>query len=118
MAMINVDGVDLPAPIKFKPPNFDLDSQDTNRNELGTMQRDRIRQGIFKLELAWKNINSSNLALIKAAIEPARVKVTFPTEIGFVTKIMYAGDRDIEMVAFNEDYNKILWNISFNLIEY
>ena len=118
MSMINIDSVDLPAPIKFKPPNFDLDSQDTNRNELGIMQRDRIRQGILKLELAWKNITSSELHTIKSAIEPASVKVTFPTEIGFVTKTMYAGDRDIEIVAFDKDYNKIRWNISFNLTEY
>lgn len=117
MSMINIDGVDLPAPIKFKPPNFDLDSQDTKRNELGTMQRDRIRQGIFKLELAWKNITSSELHTIKSAISPAQVRVTFPSEIGFITKKMYAGDRDIEMVSFDKDYNKIIWNISFNLTE-
>lgn len=118
MAMINIDGVDLPAPTKFKPPNMDIDSSDSNRNELGVMQRDRIRQGVYKLELAWEKISSSELALIKAAIEPAEIQVTFPSEIGFITKTMYAGDRNVEMVSYNNDYNKIVWNISFNLVEY
>ena len=118
MAMINIDGVDLPTPTKFKPPNFDLDSEDTNRNELGYMQRDRVRQGIYKLELAWKNITSSELATIKASVTPEKVKVTFPSEVGDIKKDMYAGDRNIEMVSYDKDYNKILWNIEFNLTKY
>lgn len=117
MAMISIDGVDLPAPIRFKPPNMDIDSSDSNRNELGIMQRDRIRQGVYKIELAWEKLTSSELHLIKTSIEPAEINVTMPSEIGFITKRMYAGDRDIDMVAYNEDYNKILWNISFNLTE-
>lgn len=115
--MINIDGVDLPAPIKFKPPNSDIDSSDTGRNEIGVTQRDRIRQAVYKLELAWKNLSSSDLHLIKTAIKPSKFKVTFPSEVGFISKTMYSGDRDIDMVAYNSDFNKILWDISFNLIE-
>lgn len=117
MPMITINGVGLPAPTKFKPPNFDLDSQDTTRNEAGYMQRYRIRQGIYKIELEWRNITSFELATIKKAIKPASVKVTYPTEVGLITKTMYVGDRNIEIVTFNEDYRKIIWNISFNLTE-
>ena len=117
MAMINIDGVDLPAPIKLKPPNSDIDSKDSGRNELGGFQRDRVRQGLYKIELAWKNLSSSDLHLIKTAIKPSEFKFTFPSEVGFITKTMYAGDRDIDMVSYNSDFNKILWDISFNLIE-
>lgn len=118
MAMINIDGVDLPSPSVFKIPRSDLDSGDTGRNELGVLQRDRIRQGIYKIELEWKGINSSELHLIESAIEPAELNVTFPTPTGMQIKKMYAGDRNVEMVSYNDDYNKIIWNISFNLIEY
>ena len=117
MPMITINGVGLPAPTKFKPPNFDLDSQDTTRNEAGYMQRYRIRQGIYKIELEWRNMTSPELETIKRAIKPASVKVTFPTEVGFTPKTMYVGDRNIEIVTFNEDYRKIIWNISFNLTE-
>lgn len=118
MAMITIDGVDLPSPSSFKIPRSDLDSGDTGRNELGVLQRDRIRQGIYKIELEWKGINSSDLYLIESAIEPAELNVTFPTPTGLVTKKMYAGDRNVEMVKYDKDLDKNRWNISFNLIEY
>lgn len=117
MAMVNIDGVDLPAPTKYKIPNYDLDSEDSNRNELGYLQRDRIRQGIFKAELEFV-VNSSDLALIKSAVEPAQFEATVISEVGPITKTMYAGDRNIEMIKHNKDYNKIVWSISFSLIEY
>lgn len=119
MAMLSIDGTDLPAPVNFSAPNMDIDSQDSNRNELGYFQRDRIRQGVYKIDkLRFEKINSSQLALIKAAIKPSKFQFTFPSEIGKITKTMYAGDRDVEMISYNEDYNKILWNISFSVIEY
>ncbi|GFN35383.1 DUF6711 family protein [Tepidimicrobium xylanilyticum] len=118
MAMITIDGVDLPSPSVFKIPRSDLDSGDTGRNELGVLQRDRIRQGIYKIELEWKGINSSELHLIESAIEPAELNVTFPTPTGMATKTMYAGDRNVEMLKYDEISDKIYWNISFNLIEY
>lgn len=118
MAMITINGVDLPSPSTFKMPKSDLDSEDTGRNELGILQRDRIRQGVFKLELEWKGITSSQLHLIESAIEPASLRVTFPTPIGMQTKTMYVGDRNIEMVKYSDDFDKIRWDISFNLIEY
>ncbi|HOA79958.1 MAG TPA: hypothetical protein PKK61_02695 [Defluviitaleaceae bacterium] len=119
MALISIDGVDLPSPSSFKISRFDLDSSDTNRNELGILQRDRVRQGIYKIELEWKGITSEQVQTIETAIEPAQIQVTFPTQRGLLTKTMYAGDRNgPEMVKYNEDYNKIRWNISFNLIEY
>jgi hypothetical protein len=118
MALINIDGVDLPSPSKFKIPNFDLDSEDSNRNELGVFQRDRVRQGIFKAEVEWKAITSSQLSTIKSATTPDNFQATILTEVGFVTKTMYAGDRNIEMVKYNDDYNKIRWDVSCNLTEY
>lgn len=118
MAILNIDGVDLPAPSSFKLPRFDLDSSDTNRNELGILQRDRVRQGVYKIEAEWKGITSEQLQTIDMAVEPASLLVTFPSPKGVLTKTMYAGDRNVEMVKYDADYNKIRWNISFNLTEY
>lgn len=118
MAMVSINGVDLPGVPTYKIPNFDLDSSDSARNELGVLQRDRIRDEIFKVELEFVGISSSSLALIKSAIKPAQFQATIITEVGNITKTMMAGDRNIEMVKFNNDYNKIRWNISFNLIEF
>ncbi|MGF7059293.1 DUF6711 family protein [Brassicibacter mesophilus] len=116
MAILNIDGVDLPAPSSMKIPQSDLDSSDTNRNELGFLQRDRIRQGIYKIELEWKAITDTKLNTILDAVEPASIQVTFPFSKGFLTKTMYAGDRNIEIALYRE--NDIRWNISFSLTEY
>ncbi len=119
MAIISIDGVDLPSPSVYKLPRFDMDSSDTTRNELGVLQRDRIRQGIYKIELEWRAITSPQLHLIETAIEPARLQVKFLTPTGYKTKTMYVGDRSLEMVLFgNRETDDIRWNISFNLIEY
>ncbi|MEY8416660.1 DUF6711 family protein [Tissierella praeacuta] len=119
MSIISIDGVDLPAPSTFNINRFDMDSSDTNRNELGELQRDRIRQGIYKIELEFKGKTSSEVHLIETSIEPSKIKVTFLSPIGKTTKIMYVGDRKgPEMVKNDKVVDKIRWNISFNLIEY
>lgn len=112
MAVIKINGVSLPAPTKINTPRFDLDSGDAKRNEAGYMQRDRVRQGIFKIELEWRMLTSSEVRRIESSIRPASVSVTFTTPEGIKTKRMYAGDRKTDMVV--DDY----WNMSFNLIEY
>lgn len=118
MAILKIDGVDMPTPSSYKIPDVDLDSEDTNRNELGILQRDRIRAEIYKVELEYKGITSSQLALIKSAIKPAQFQATIITEIGSVVKTMYAGNRNTEMVKYNDDVNNVRWNFSVNLIEY
>jgi hypothetical protein len=118
MTMLRIDGVDMPVPSVYKLPRFDMDSEDTNRNEEGRLQRDRIRQGIFKIELEWWSITSSQLHTIETAIAPASLQVTFITAIGPQTKTMYAGDRNIGMALYDEKTDDIRWDVSFNLIEY
>ena len=86
--------------------------------KLGVLQRDRIRQGIYKIELEYWGITSEQLQVIEAAIEPAALQVGVPVATGAITATMYAGDRAVEMVKYNDDYTKIRWNPKFNLIEY
>ena len=117
MALVSIDGVDLPSPTDYAIPRSDLDSSDSGRNELGVMQRDRIRQGIYKIELEYKGITNSELQKIEAALMPARLGVSFITARGVVTKSMYAGDRKPKMIKYNTDPNKIRWDLSFNLVE-
>lgn len=117
MAMISINGVGLPTPSSFKLPQSDLDSGDTGRNEAGYLQRDRIRQGIFKIELEWKAIKQSDADKILNAIKPSAVNVTFPTTSGMATKKMYAGDRDVSIARYWKK-DDIRWDVAFNLIEY
>ena len=119
MAIITIDGVDLPAPSELSIGRMDLDSSDTTRNELGFLQRDRIRQGLYKIELAFKVKNSSEIHTIESVIANKELNVTFPTPQGFVTKRMYVGDRSLNVALYdNYSTDDIRWDMSFNLIEY
>lgn len=116
--IITIDGVDLPAPSELSIGRMDLDSPDTTRNELGFLQRDRIRQGVYKVELSFKLKTSPDIQIIERAIEGKELQVTFPTHSGKVTKLMYVGDRNIVVGLYKPNVDDIRWDMSFNLIEY
>lgn len=114
--IISIDGIDLPDPYRYSLPEMDLHSPDTGRLETGYLQIDRVRQGIYKIELSFR-VKSPDLALIKSAIEPPEFNVTFLTEVGYKTKKMYVGDRKTEILRFRTTVDEIWWQIDFNLIE-
>ena len=107
----------MPSPSSFKTPNMDLHSDATGRDEMGEQHIDRIRQGVYKLELEWSGIDSAKVRTLKNAVKLSSFSVELLTENGLVTKKMYVGDRSQDMVKFNNDFNKIIWNLSFNLVE-
>lgn len=116
--MIKVNGVRLPDPSVYNLPLSDLDSENSGRNENGVLIRDRLRSEVFKIELEWWAIDNSKVQQILSAVKPAKITVEFIDHIGTKTKTMYAGDKNVEMVRYMADRNKMAWNISFNLIEY
>ncbi len=115
MALVKIGQTDLPTPSRYRLLGFDLDSSSTARNEEGVLQRDRIRQGIYKVELEWSHLSGTDLATIESAIAPATFSVTFTTSSGTVTKTMYAGDLSREIVLLVGGVP--LWNVAVNLIE-
>ncbi|HZJ99462.1 MAG TPA: DUF6711 family protein [Tissierellaceae bacterium] len=116
--MININGVRLPDPSVYNIPLSDLDSESTGRNEKGVLHRDRLRQGIYKIELEWWAIDNSKVQTILSAVQPDNFSVRFIDHVGYKTKTMYAGDKNVEMVRYMSDRNKMAWNVSFNLIEF
>lgn len=117
MAII-FNGVDLPAPTKFKIRRFDIESGDSDINELGYKQSDRIRQGVYGIELEFIG-NSSAIHAIESAIEPPEINVTFPSPVGQITKKMQVGERDgPALINYDKEIDKIYWRIGFNLTEY
>lgn len=119
MPFLKIDGVDMPTPSSFKVPESDLDSSDTSRNELGYLQRDRVRQGLRKIECSWSALAVDDASLLLKAVKPASILATYPDpeEGAVVTKTMYVGDRTSEMVIYRAT-GEHRWNISFNLTEY
>lgn len=118
MSIVSINGVQLPPPTSLKVGKQDLDSPDSTRNERGYLQRDRIRQGMYKIELEFNVKTGNEIQLIESAIQGASLNVTFPDTSGKITKTMYVGDRNKEIVLYNSNPDKVRWSLSFNLVEY
>lgn len=115
-AMIQIDGVDMPDPSTFKIKEADLDSQDSKRNEVGHLQRDRIRQGIRTVSFSWQALTGPDATTVVSAVSPPSFVVSFPDTDGRKSVTMYAGDRTKEYV--NTPDIGPHWNVSFDNVEY
>lgn len=119
--MISINGIELPNPTKFIIGMSDLDSSDTTRNEEGVLVRNRVRQGVTKIELSFK-IRGRDVASIMGLIEPAQVRVSYMDPRIFDMREInaYVGDRTSNMLVYTPgmSYEDVLWEVSFNLIEY
>ncbi len=119
MAIITIDSVVLPNPSALSVTKQDLDSPDSTRNEVGYLQRYRIRQGVYKVSLTFNAKTAVEIEDIESTLTPSMISVTFPDSGGMVTKDMYVGDRSKSIVLYsNGDFNTMRWNLSFDLIEY
>jgi hypothetical protein len=117
MAFLQINGVDMPTPSTFSIALSDLDSDSTKRNEQGILQRDRIRQGIYKLSCNWNALSQADASLLLHAVSSASFSVTYPDPLsGTNTITAYVGDRTPDMVSYQNGQPR--WTISFDLIEY
>lgn len=105
-----------PTPTQYDLNIADIDSEDSGRGETGYMSRERVREGMYKLSLAFTNITSSEVLEIKNAISPAEFSVTL-FDGSHVTVQMMSGDRTLKLKSIDEESN-CFWDMSFNLIEF
>lgn len=115
--IIIVDGVPLAPPSSYSYSKEDLYSPSTGRVETGLLHSERIREGVYKIELTWTGRNSSEVHNIETVIRGKSFKVQFPTAGGYITKHMYAGPIKIDPLKFNVDTEKAKWDVSLNFIE-
>lgn len=121
MAMITISSTELPAPSEYTVSLQDIDSENTRRTEAGVLTRDRVRGGIYKIQVIWK-VTKTQLKTITDAIAPAKFSVTFfdPTTSTSPTRDMYCGDRVGKLMLLKDPENpgESLWELSTSLIEY
>lgn len=116
MNLVTIGGYTPPAPTEYSLDIQDIDSSDTGRGETGYMVRERVREGIYKLSLAFTNLTSSEVLSIKEALAPESVKVTL-FDGDEVTATMYSGNRSLKLKSIDEESN-CFWDMSFSLTEY
>ncbi|MBW2672574.1 MAG: hypothetical protein JRD89_04045 [Deltaproteobacteria bacterium] len=113
MALISIGGVDMPAPSEYGVSLQDIDSENTRRTETGVLVRDRVRAGVYKIQVKWK-VTKTQLKTITDAIAPAQFTTsTTPT------RDMYSGNRDAQLIKYDSvDPDNSLWELSAALIEF
>lgn len=118
--MIKISGIDMPSPSKYNVILQDIDSENTSRTETGLLIRDRVRAGMYRIDITWQ-VEHSQIKTIADALSPAMFSVNFydPTTNSYPTKDMYCGDRSGNLLVYNaNDPGKSLWELTTSLIEY
>lgn len=121
MNFLTLDGAPMPKPYKYRVLRSDADGPNTGRNEDGFLVRERLREGIYKLEVVWR-VKMPELVTLTNALSPAKISVAFfdPTTNTIVTRNMYAGDASSDLLSYIDENNPndSFWEFARNLIEY
>ena len=120
MALLQIGTTELHNPTTYSLQKSDLDGAGTTRSLDGILHRDRIRAGVVKILVGWDNITYSDMNTICSSVEAASFSVSyFNGTSTLATATMYAGDKDIELIALNgSNITDSRWNVKFNLIQY
>lgn len=117
MAMIKVDGVEMPTPSSFSWGLQDISASESGRTDDTIMHKNRVGQK-RKLSLQWNAKDKATTAKILKAFNPEYISVTYPDAMSGndETRTFYVGDRTASV--------KLWWvgkqlyeSISFDIIE-
>jgi len=115
MALIKINGVEIPTPSEFSVGIQDISKAE--RNAAGTMVIERIATK-RKIELSWKYLSKEELSQILTAVSPVFFTVEYPDPQTGTNRIgtFYCGDRSCSMLDFKNGIPRYK-DVSFNLIE-
>lgn len=99
MALLKINGVDLPTPSSLTPGIQDIGKWE--RNARGTMIGELIAKKV-KLDCTWSVLSGPEMAALLAKINPLFFNVTYldPETNTFRTATFYKGDRNIPMLDY------------------
>lgn len=103
-------------PTKYDVDIQDIDSSDTGRGETGYMNRERVRENVYKISLGFTNIPSDMVAALKEALAPDSISVTF-FDGSSVTADMYVGNRTLKLKSVDDMCN-CYWDMDFSLTQF
>ncbi len=117
MALLRVDGVDMPEPSKLQWSLQDVSVGDSGRDDSGKMYKGRITQKV-KLEIAWNAVSPSAASTILNAFNPEYIDVRYfdPKANAYQVKNFYVGDRTVPFKIFTSN-QKMYETLSFDIIE-
>ena len=113
--MLTINGITVKVPSEYSVNLQDLDAS-AERNARGVLIRDRVRAGVYKIEVKWIMLTDAEIRTILQAVSGASFTVSFhsPYTGSIVSKTMYVGDRTAPLWNYTRRY----WeSLSLNLIE-
>ena len=118
MSMIKINGVEIHDPQTLDFTLQDFDSEESERNAMGTLNRTRICSNKRSLQLTFPLLSNEEVSKILNLITPVFFNVTFfdPLQNKEVTIEMNAGDKNFGCYRMINGKGK--WQgLSFSLIE-
>lgn len=117
MAMIKVDGVDMPCPSSFTWGLSDVSAAESGRTDDTVMHKNRVGQK-RTISLQWNAVDRATTAKILQAFNPEYIDVTYPDAMSGVdeTRTFYVGDRSAPYKYWWIG-NQLIESISFDIIE-
>lgn len=119
--MLTINGVKIATPSKFTITLNDLDSEETGRSLDGNLHRDVIGTNFRTIDLEWKTMTRNELQTLLAQVSNKTFTVVYydPIQDTRISKIMYAGNRKIDMYNYvlGKDGSPIWTDISVSLIQ-
>lgn len=117
MAMITVDGVEMPCPSAFTWGLQDISAAESGRTDDTLMHKNRVGQK-RKISLQWNCPDWQTTARILQAFNPEYINVTYPDMMSgaYETRIFYVGDRSAPVKMWWTS-KKRMESLSFDIIE-
>lgn len=116
--IFRIDGVDMPAPVKFDPKLAALDVDSGRDTVTGEMHRNVLSLGKYTISIEYAVTDTAKTAKILKALNKKFFKVTFAdpmSETGAAKTITaYAGDRSMSVAALN---GIVYQTLKFDIIE-
>jgi hypothetical protein len=115
MALLKINGVDLPTPSEYNIGKMDISKAERNAN--GTMIIERITTKT-KIAVSYTFLSAADMSTVLQLIEPVFWDVTYvdPVRNQTVTSSFYVGDRNMGMIDFIDGVPRYK-DLSFDLIE-
>lgn len=117
MAMLIVDGVEMPCPSSFSWGLQDISASESGRTDDTIMHKNRVGQK-RKISLQWNMKDRSTTAFILQAFNPENISVTYQDAMSGTdeTRTFYVGDRSAP-VKYWWVGKQLYESISFDIIE-
>jgi hypothetical protein len=117
MAMLIVEGVELPTPSSFSWGLNDVSDEDSGRTTDDLMHKNRTSQK-RKIQLEWWGIGLDTASTILIAVNPEYIHVTYNDVMDNATETreFYVGDRSAPLQQFTLG-NKLLNKLAFDIVE-